>query len=350
MAIKSSSSIIPIAPLFALTLLPLISGCNGLASQSRANPRFVANYHPTFGANDTTKNCKITRERYDTRDGTINLNCFQFPGAKEGDNTAYELASGYVSQPKPDSKSPASNKKSNAKSAPKPEATPIADTAVKAQPSAPDEASTRLYRNRLASIIIGQADANCSHILGKLTSDEATVNTALSTITTGLSAASTVVSGTLAKSILSGVASLSSGSQTNINLYVFRNQIGPVIVHAINLERKTTLDTIRGRFSATTAEWPIDLAIRDINAYNQQCSLYHGFEILLASTEKAQNLTDYQTALFNASNVPKIKEEIEDLRTRKAKDSNNFRSEDQSRLDLLESKYTSIITGTPAPK
>lgn len=278
-------------------LLPLVGGCAHWQAQGRINPRVVAIY-----PND----CGAKRAEGDIRNGAIDLDCYRFPETV------------------------------NATTKPK---TYEGDTAYK---TAATEGDTGLQaRNRLTSILLSQSDSNCTFALGKLTADEAISNTVFSTLTTSVSAAATVVSGNLAKSILSGVASVSSGTQSNVNLHVYRNQIAPTIAHAINIERDKLRKEITDKFNKSQKEWPIDLAINDVNRYNQTCSLYHGFEILLASAENSKNLEAYKKAVENEQFLALANQQIPLLQANLS--SATFSTLSQSQQDDLKAAYSKLL-------
>lgn len=54
------------------------------------------------------------------------------------------------------------------------------------------------------------------------------------------------------------------------------------------IERQKQLATIVGEYGKSTAQWTIDDAIREINAYHQVCSFYRGMELVLEAVNKSK--------------------------------------------------------------
>ena len=212
----------------------LTSGCVRLQAQSRANPRSIALY--------SENGCPLTREALDTRDGSVNLDCFRF---LEKPGRAY-------------------------------------DSAVF------DED----YRNRLVEILLKHSDDACEHQLGKLTADEATVNTSLGIAASGFAASASIVSGELAKSILAGISGFAGASRDHINVNVYRNQIAAAIGQAIQVQRDVLKKEIRGKYNSTRTSWSIDAGIRDVNEYHQTCSFHKGIELVLSSVQGKKDLDE----------------------------------------------------------
>jgi hypothetical protein len=175
-----------------LALLPasfLLVGCFS-AGAARVEPVTMAVY-PNKTLHTATGNCAEKRLPKDVdadgtmpddrRPGAIDLSCFQFP---EDSTTNVSTTTAYA----------------------------------RAVTSKDD-------RNRLTAILLKQSDDVCTSEKALLLKRQAEVNGWLSIATTGLSTASTIFTGELAKSILSGGAAWTSGSRDHINTHVYRNQI-----------------------------------------------------------------------------------------------------------------------------
>ncbi len=145
-----------------------------------------------------------------------------------------------------------------------------------------------LNRNRLAAILLKQADDICTSEKALLLMRQAEVNGWLSIATTGLSTASTIVGGDLAKSILSGGAALTSGSRDHVNTHVYRNQMIQTVTKAIDTERIRLLEKMELNFKHNTDIYSVDDMIRQVNVYHQACSFGTGLQIVMDSVEKRQ--------------------------------------------------------------
>lgn len=180
----------------------------------------------------------------DARPGAIDLGCFVFPESRTEQNlpsdaTAYALASRDVD-----------------------------------------------LRNRLTAILLKQADDVCTSEKALLLKRQAEANGWLSIATTGLSTVSTIVTGELAKSILSGGAALTSGSRDHINTHVYRNQIIQTVTKAIDTERVRLLQIIVPHLEFAIEKYSVDDMIREVNNYHQACSFSLGLQLVMDSVEK----------------------------------------------------------------
>ena len=211
----------------------------------------------------------------DTRDGAINLDCFTFP---EVDAVVKDEI--------------------------------ISDRTKLAYAMATIKSSDR---NRLTSILIKHSDDVCTAELGRLTANEATTNASLSILSTGFSAAATVVGGELAKSILSGTATVLGASRDHINVHVYRNTIAQAVSQVIASERKKISDAIYSKYSDDKSIWSIDDAIRQVNVYHSQCSFFKGLELLLKAADNNTDLQAYRSARAQQVTLTRIDDEISRL-------------------------------------
>lgn len=241
----------------ALAALPL-SGCTRIYAQSRVDPQTVAVYPqsipaPVKGSPDGSAACPV-RVRYDTHRGAVDLDCFRFPGDLSNGPTAYQQAVGH------------------------------------------DD-----LRNRLAAILMKHSDDVCTIELGRLTANEAAVNATLSILTSGLAAASTVATGDVAKSILSGLATTTNASRGHINAEVYRNVLSPAVARAIESERDRKRAAITLNLVKPSRDYSVDLMIMEVNDYHQVCSFYRGLTLVVDAVDRTKfDAADQQTSLQDA--------------------------------------------------
>jgi len=183
----------------------------------------------------------------DSRPGAVDLGCFQFPEDWDPENDDIRDTTAYIKA--------------------------VAD-------------ATGEKRNRLAAILLKQADDVCTSEKALMLVRQAQANGTLSIATTGLSTASAVVTGDLAKSILAGGAALASGSRDHINTHGYRNQIIQTVTKAIDTERLRLYGLINPNLTKGTAAYSVDVMIRDVNAYHQACSFTMGLQIVMESVER----------------------------------------------------------------
>jgi hypothetical protein len=212
----------------ALAVFP--TGCTTLQNQSRVDPQAIAVYPLTQAVGNYS--C-VTHIPGDTRVGALDLNCLRFPGDSD---LAY--------------------------------------------PKARDDPSAR---SRLASILIMQSDNICTVEMGRLTADQAMVNTGLSSATTVFSTAGAIVTGQLAGNILSGLASGTNGIRDHINAETYRNTLSNALTKAIRQER----DRQRAIIDANSKIWDVDTMIRRVNEYHQVCSFFSGLDLVMKAVDRA---------------------------------------------------------------
>ncbi|WP_312218338.1 hypothetical protein [Sphingobium yanoikuyae] len=291
----------------AAVLLPLsslLSGCIS-AGSARVEPVTMAVYPDGQRCGQVRKPQDVRlndRQPDDFRPGAIDLSCFRFP---EDENV--------------DAEQPAANKKQNAR--------------LTAYARA---AGNSADRNRLAAILLKQADDVCTSEKALLLKRQAEVNGWLSIATTGLSTVSTIVTGELAKSILSGGAAITSGSRDHVNTHVYRNQIIQTITKAIDTERSRIFDVMKPNLALDSGKYNVDAMIRDVNAYHQACSFGTGLQIVMDAVEKRE-------AFEKMDKIQKIDDQIRTLRD--SRDRQLATAATDTALELLEKERVRLATG-----
>lgn len=242
--------------ILSLSLLFLsVSGCEHITAQSRVDPQTVAVYPSSVSvvsSPGSTSACPA-RVRYDTHMGAVDLDCFHFPGDPDSP-TAYQRAT--------------------------------TDAGV---------------RNRLAAVLIKHSDDVCTIELGRLTANEAAVNATLSILTSALSAASTVATGDLAKSILSGLATTSNASRGHINAEVYRNVLSPAVARAIESDRDKKRAAVMLSLAKPVSEYSVDQMIVEVNSYHQSCSFFRGLTLVVDAVDRTKFEASDQQATIKAA-------------------------------------------------
>jgi hypothetical protein len=137
------------------------------------------------------------------------------------------------------------------------------------------------YRNRLQNVLLNQANFVCQLQKGRMYANRATLDSALDFTSAGFSAASTIVGGELAKSILSAVAGLSTATRGNLNANIYQNQLVPALSRVMDAERKDVLIALSARSKQSLEDFDVDDMVRLVNEYHQACSFEKGVQLLL---------------------------------------------------------------------
>ncbi|GGO90323.1 hypothetical protein EV664_101240 [Stakelama pacifica] len=144
----------------------------------------------------------------------------------------------------------------------------------------------KMLRNALADALIQHADSICLAEESSMLVRQAQINGYSSIASTGLSTVSTIVTGNLAKSILSGGAAFVGASRDHINSNAYFNQLMPTIIRAIETERRKFLtNAIDKRREDSISGYSAYQMIRDANHYHQLCSFTVGIDAIVNSVE-----------------------------------------------------------------
>ncbi|ATW04246.1 hypothetical protein CHN51_12420 [Sphingorhabdus sp. YGSMI21] len=254
--------------------------------------------------------------------GAINLSCFKFPMDKE---PAYQVAAGYILP----QKMPVMFQSNGLYApAPKPVAKPAPPPAKPpkvAVPAAPVAATTvqakdvhTYYRNRLEDVLIKRSQDICTIEKGRIFANEATTNAGLGIMTTGLSTISSIVTGDLAKSILSGGAAFTSSSRDHLNANIWKNQLTTAITNAIDVKRAEILGKMSGNRAKSIYEYNVDEMIRTVNEYHQACSFGTGLQSLMTASANQERFTMMNENYQLQAKINSLSTSIEILRAAKA--------------------------------
>lgn len=239
----------------------LLSGCASTGRMARVDPAGV-----TAQMKDRA-DCKLVSQYGGDKEQSIDLDCYKFD--KDSQNTAYQMA------------------------------------------SSGDKAED--YRNRLQSVLINQANFVCQLEKGRLYANRATMDSVFDFTSAGLSSASSIVSGDLAKSILSGVAGLSTATRSNLNANIYQNQLIPAITRVMDAERKDILISINARSKQTIADFNVDEMVRLANEYHQACSFEKGVQLLLNAALNKEGVDAIIRDINLRANANSLSQQIDGL-------------------------------------
>jgi hypothetical protein len=259
--------------LVVLSSAVLLSACSSLGRAARVDPASVVvrnapaeeDRSKKQGAQNDDQCPAYVRPIKGDKRNAINLDCFKFE--KGGNRTAYQLATSFE-KAKAEWQSENGLKEESVKE--------LSDD----QRNEVKEAM-RQARNRLGFILINQADTICEDEKGTLYSSRALSAGALDFLASGFAGASTIVGGEQAKSILSGLAGLSTATRTNIDANVYQNQLISAITKVMDAERADILTELRSRQPEEVAQFSADEMIVIANQYHQACSFQNGVQLLL---------------------------------------------------------------------
>lgn len=289
--------------IFSLLLLFLLCGCAQWNDSARVNPHTVAVYRSVEPGEPGAGECPLTNGLEDSNRGSINLDCFEF---LEG-GYAYDLAAGFPR---------------------------YRDGRYRADRLA----DAKIARDRLSSILVKHADDVCVSEKGRLLATQTTANFGLSFLTTTLSAVSTIVGGERAKTILSGLATISSGTQDNVNATFYRNQLTQAIGKAIDTERDRIRLDIAARRAESIEAYNVDDMVRHVNDYHQACSFEKGLQLLLDAAVDSDGASAAQQSRARASAMVQLADYIKQLEGAESRATANSPEKAQISQQLSEAR------------
>ena len=287
-----------------------LAGCqhalNDLESQARVDPRTVAAY-PNAGEVTPGSTCGNRRMRGDAHDIAINLDCFYFPD---------EIRAATQ----------------------EPARLPI----LAYDQHAGSTAAAKVYRKRLAAVLVKHSDDVCTKELGDISAREAITNTLLGTVTSTLSTVSSIVTGERLKSWLAGGAAISSATRDHINAEVFRNVLSNAMAKAIENSRSTQLAAINTALDSTTNTYTVDDVIRDVNRYHQTCSFYNGLVLVVNAVNRVAPSIESDYRNLTAA-INDIEDQIATLERRVKAAPDAEKPKMQAELTKLNERKTALV-------
>lgn len=289
-----------------------LAGCSHLGAMSRVDPITIAVYPGGESRRDPqpeSGSCTSLRGVGSFSRGAIDLDCFVFPE---------------------DVRRPG-----------------VTDTPTVGQLAYRRAAAGQAERNRLTALLLKHSDDICVEEMGRLNSNEATVNTSLSVLGTGATTAANIVTGELAQQILTGIGTFAGATRSHFNSYVYRNTFPHAISRAIALERQRLRGLLEARYTQPITTFTVDEAIQAANEYHGVCSFYKGIELVLASVEGDQRSRD---ALLRQTQVDAIDQEIRrQLDAMERAPEANKQSYRDSIAALNTRRSNLVLAGIPSP-
>lgn len=263
-----------------------------MGKASRIDPVSVASR--TSPAKD---GCSLIAPINGDRASAINLDCFKF--SQQDSATAYRMAS---------------------------------DPAVHSSVD-PAQVATQMKqaRNRLGFSLIAHSDAQCEREKGMIYANRAASGGALDFLSSGFSISSTIVGGEQAKSILSGLAGLSTATRTNIDANIYQNQLVSAVTKVMDAERSNILRDLRSRQSQSVSEFSADEVVVVANQYHQACSFQKGVQLLLDAAVNKEGVDKIVKAMNLRSTIAELS------RNRETLISMGFAADSEEMMEIAES-------------
>lgn len=143
-------------------------------------------------------------------------------------------------------------------------------------------------RNFTVGQYLEESDRMCSDYLKNLTRVQRDYGLAFGSLSTFFGGLGAAFSKASVVRPLSAAAGFSSAERAEIDADTFARQTAQVIIAGIKNSRARTYDTIvQSNFSKSVMEWPLSVALADIQDYHLRCSLHEGITEAAASVGAA---------------------------------------------------------------
>jgi len=146
------------------------------------------------------------------------------------------------------------------------------------------EAQFEYQRNAVVGAYLAQSDLLCGEYLQHLTRFQRGYSLLLGSLGTVLGGAGAAFTGASAARPLSALAGIASGERAEFDADTFVKQTSQVIISAIKNSRARTYNTIvQVNFLKPVSQWPLSVALADVQDYHARCSLNEGISEAAAS-------------------------------------------------------------------
>ncbi len=145
-------------------------------------------------------------------------------------------------------------------------------------------------RNRVQARLLAASDLACGEFEQKMNFLQANTNMIAGIATTAAAGAGAIVTNEVTARVLSGVGAVIAGSRAEFNADFFYREAVPVVVKAINADRRNFRNNIIALHRAESiGDYTLWDAIADAFRYNQRCSLVAGLSQLETAVTLADN-------------------------------------------------------------
>ena len=141
-------------------------------------------------------------------------------------------------------------------------------------------------RNALLGFSFSLADKAIANHMGDIKATEIDANVLLGVATSGFSAGATLVSPAAAKTY-SAVASSTNATRSLFNESVYRNALSESLIGAVDAELiSQKQDILEKLLYNCSDQYPVDIALSDVQRYNNAGSFYNGLALLRTAAEQ----------------------------------------------------------------
>ena len=167
-------------------------------------------------------------------------------------------------------------------------------------------AGDKAYRNRLQNTLMLRSNEICDVVNSQILAYSNNANLSTGFVSTVLSGAAAVVTGSIVKSALAAGAGVGTGTRSLINEEIYRGKFVQVILDAMARSRREKAAIIRAKWALTVSEYGLEESILDAVEYHDMCSFHNGVTLLSNAIERAtpcDRLREQQKAILQDIDV-----------------------------------------------
>ncbi len=159
--------------------------------------------------------------------------------------------------------------------------------------------------------------------------EKAQLDTAADILVIGLNLAGTLVGAASTKAILAAISGGTAASRTSVNKNFFHEKTVPVLVTAMNADRKEALIPILRGIGRTIDAYPFARALSDLHIYYQAGTFIGALQAIQKDSGAKENIADEDIKKLIVGPVPKA------LQIRRKQAATFVKTLDQADLDIL---------------
>ncbi|MBU6951272.1 MULTISPECIES: hypothetical protein [unclassified Hahella] len=138
------------------------------------------------------------------------------------------------------------------------------------------KSNSKTYRNQVMSQAIALSDRKCTLHKAGIISNANAWNVGTGSAAMLFSGTASVLSHAKTAGNLAAAATATSGIQSLVNKEVYADALGTTILRSIDVARSKHKAVLEAGMKNTTADYPLSLAVLDMQAYHDSCSLMAG--------------------------------------------------------------------------
>lgn len=166
-------------------------------------------------------------------------------------------------------------------------------------------------RNKYIDYYIIQSSVNFSEFVRELTSERNTTNLILDNLRTGVDAAITVIGGAGTKAALGAAATGLGGLHGNIDKRLFYKKTVPALVQFMDAKRSLILaEILKGRAQDINT-YPLSLAIRDLQGFNDAGSISAAINAVAAEGKQQAEKAEESLSILRDPKFVEVRAQVE---------------------------------------